>query len=84
MVATLFTERFLKYQFAYNEMSFMVIRLLQAFTSVEHDLSSTPPEGHPPAEWAKATGRKATEKVFPKMHLTMYTNVSVKLFCFSH
>lgn len=66
-------------QFAYNEMSFMIIRLLQAFSSVELDLTSAPPEAQPPAEWAQATGRKATEKVFPKMHLTMYANVGLHL-----
>ncbi|KAJ3507902.1 hypothetical protein NLJ89_g6044 [Agrocybe chaxingu] len=61
-------------QFAYNEMSFMIIRLLQSFRLIELDLSSAPPEAHPPAEWAETTGRKAVEKLFPKMHLTMYTN----------
>ena len=66
-------------QFAYNEMSFMIIRMLQAFTSVKLDLASAPPEAQPPAEWAQATGRKAIEKVFPKMHLTMYANVRLHL-----
>ncbi|KIM37776.1 hypothetical protein M413DRAFT_448289 [Hebeloma cylindrosporum] len=61
-------------QFAYNEMSFMIIRLLQNFTSVELHPGSAPPEAHPPAVWAEAGGRKGIEKVFPKMHLTMYTN----------
>jgi len=60
-------------QFAYNEMSFMLIRLLQNFSSIELDADAIPLEARPPAEWAKASGRKAVEKVFPKMHLTMYT-----------
>ena len=55
----------------------MIIRLLQNFTSVDLDPSSAPPEAHPPAVWAEASGRKGTEKLFPKMHLTMYTNVSL-------
>ncbi|KAF8883907.1 CYP63 cytochrome P450 monooxygenase-like protein [Gymnopilus junonius] len=61
-------------QFAYNEMSFMLIRLLQSFSSMELDLSAAPPEATPPKEWAQASGRKAIEKLFPKMHLTLYTN----------
>ncbi|PPR04351.1 hypothetical protein CVT24_013203 [Panaeolus cyanescens] len=60
-------------QFAYNEMSFMIIRLLQNFTSISIDLSALPDDAHPPAEWAKGTGRKSIEKVWPKMHLTLYT-----------
>jgi len=63
-------------QFAYNEMSFLIIRLLQSFKSFHLDLSSAPPEAHPPAEWAGQPGRQSVEKIFPKMHLTMYTNVS--------
>ncbi|KAG2006335.1 cytochrome P450 [Coprinopsis cinerea AmutBmut pab1-1] len=59
-------------QYAYNEMSFMLIRLMQQFSSVTLDLDSAPPEAIPPKVWAEAPGRKATEKVFPKLHLTMY------------
>ncbi|KAF9007215.1 CYP63 cytochrome P450 monooxygenase-like protein [Cyathus striatus] len=60
-------------QFAYNEMSFIIIRLLQAFSTVSLDLDALPSECHPPAEWATAKGRKAIEQIFPKTHLTMYT-----------
>jgi len=60
-------------QFAYNEMSFMLIRLLQNFSSIELDMDALPPQAHPPTEWVKASGRKAVEKLFPRMHLTMYT-----------
>ncbi|KDR78034.1 hypothetical protein GALMADRAFT_64763 [Galerina marginata CBS 339.88] len=61
-------------QFAYNEMSFMIIRLLQTFSSIDLDLAAAPPESVPPKDWAETSGRKAIEKLFPKMHLTMYTN----------
>ncbi|KAF5326502.1 hypothetical protein D9611_000513 [Ephemerocybe angulata] len=61
-------------QFAYNEMSFMMIRLLQTFSEFTLDLASGPDEATPPAAWGAAPGRKATEKVWPKMHLTMYAN----------
>jgi len=59
-------------QFAYNEMSFMLVRLLQNFSSVELDLHAAPPEATPPAAWKDSPGRKGIEKLFPKMHLTMY------------
>ncbi|KAF8636108.1 hypothetical protein AX17_003812 [Amanita inopinata Kibby_2008] len=58
-------------QFAYNEMSFMLIRLLQTFSSISLDPTSAP-ESRPPSEWASAPGRKGIERVFPKIHLTMY------------
>ncbi|KAJ7202712.1 cytochrome P450 monooxygenase pc-3 [Mycena haematopus] len=61
-------------QFAYNEMSFMIIRLLQAFSSFSLDEEAFPPGALPPPEWAfTATGRKAVEKFRPKLHLTMST-----------
>ncbi|KAJ7645438.1 cytochrome P450 [Mycena polygramma] len=59
-------------QFAYNEMSFIIIRLLQSFSSVSLDMDAFPPDARPPPEWAMLDGRKAAEKVRPKMHLTMY------------
>ena len=55
-------------------MSFMVVRLVQAFSSVELALDAVPPYARPPAAWASAPGRKAKELVFPKLHLTMYVH----------
>ncbi len=63
-------------QFAYNEMSFFLIRLLQNFSQMELDLSAQPPEARPPPEWAGAEGQKGAEKIFPKAHLTLYVHVS--------
>ncbi|KAJ7103825.1 cytochrome P450 [Mycena epipterygia] len=60
-------------QFAYNEMSFMLIRLLQSFSSFALDEAAFSPEGRPPAEWANFPGRKGIDKFRPKLHLTMYT-----------
>ncbi|KAJ7464359.1 cytochrome P450 [Mycena latifolia] len=60
-------------QFAYNEMSFMLIRLLQAFSSFSLDEDAFAPEGRPPPEWASAQGRKAIEKFRPKLHMAMST-----------
>ncbi|KAH0833049.1 cytochrome P450 [Lanmaoa asiatica] len=61
-------------QFAYNEMSFILIRLLQQFDTISLALDAQAPETLPPAAWADAEGRKATEKIFPKLHLTMYAH----------
>ncbi|RDX53659.1 cytochrome P450 monooxygenase pc-3 [Lentinus brumalis] len=61
-------------QFAYNEMSFFLIRLLQNFSQMELDLSAQPPEARPPHEWAGAEGQKGAEKIFPKAHLTLYVH----------
>ncbi|KAJ7509584.1 cytochrome P450 monooxygenase pc-1 [Mycena galericulata] len=61
-------------QFAYNEMSFMLIRLLQSFSSFTLDEAAFSPEARPPAEWATFPGRKGVDKFRPKLHLTMYTS----------
>ncbi len=63
-------------QFAYNEMSFFLIRLLQSFAHMELDLSAQPPEARSPVEWAGAEGQKGREKIIPKAHLTLYVEVS--------
>ncbi|KZP20536.1 cytochrome P450 [Athelia psychrophila] len=60
-------------QFAYNEMSFMIIRLLQNFSSISLDPSAQPPETLPPVSWARQWGRKGIEQFRPKSHLTMYS-----------
>lgn len=54
----------------------MVIRLLQAFSEITWAPEACP-SAVPPAEWAAGEGRKATEKVWLKNHLTMYAHVSV-------
>ncbi|KAI0332390.1 cytochrome P450 monooxygenase pc-3 [Cubamyces sp. BRFM 1775] len=61
-------------QFAYNEMSFFLIRLLQNFSHMELDLSAQPPDARPRPEWASAEGQKGKEKVVPKSHLTLYVH----------
>ncbi|KAI0647864.1 cytochrome P450 monooxygenase pc-3 [Trametes meyenii] len=59
-------------QFAYNEISFFLIRLLQHFSHMEIDLSSQPPESCPPTTWAAKEGQQGKEKIFPKTHVTLY------------
>ncbi|KAG6915766.1 hypothetical protein DXG01_009971 [Tephrocybe rancida] len=67
-------------QFAYNEMSFMLIRFMQQFTGVTLDEAASPPDAKPPAHWAQGVGRKTIEKFYPKSHLTMYAHLGVDYF----
>ncbi|KAH9832996.1 cytochrome P450 [Rhodofomes roseus] len=59
-------------QFAYNEMSFFLIKLLQCFATMELAPDAAPPSALAPKEWANAPGRKGKEKFWPKSHLTLY------------
>ncbi|KAG2139719.1 cytochrome P450 [Suillus clintonianus] len=58
-------------QFAYNETSFFLVRLLQQFSSFS---LATDVQTPAPAEWAKCSGRKAIEKIIIKSHLTIYAH----------
>ncbi|KIK16479.1 hypothetical protein PISMIDRAFT_113306 [Pisolithus microcarpus 441] len=55
-------------QFAYNEISFFLVRLLQTFSSIAlaEDFQTRPSQS------AAGTGRNAQEKVIIKNHLTLY------------
>ncbi|KAF8880184.1 cytochrome P450 [Infundibulicybe gibba] len=59
-------------QFAYNEISLVLIRLLQSFSSISLETQAMAPAARPPAEWREAGGRKGAEQFRPKVHLTMY------------
>ncbi|CAE6427857.1 unnamed protein product [Rhizoctonia solani] len=61
-------------QFAYNEASFFLCRLLQRIDSVELAPDAQPKETLPPSEWKNGTGRQVYEKVWPKHHLTLYSD----------
>lgn len=58
-------------------MSFFLIRLLQEFSSISLDPDAQPPETRPPVSWRGGVGRKSIEKLWPKMHLTMYAYVRI-------
>nr|BAL14711.1 cytochrome P450 [Phlebia brevispora] len=60
-------------QFAYNEMSFFLIRLLQHFDTIALDVDSQPSSSRPRPEWKGLPGRKGVEKFWPKTHLTLYS-----------
>ena len=63
-------------QFAYNEASAIIARIVQAFKSITLDMDSNP-EAKPPVAWATAKGRKAIEKVWVKSHMTIYAKGGV-------
>ncbi|KIO25817.1 hypothetical protein M407DRAFT_236535 [Tulasnella calospora MUT 4182] len=61
-------------QFAYNEASFVLVRLLQNFSRITlAQEEAAPTSALPPARWKEATGRKRVEKVWPKTALTLYS-----------
>lgn len=63
-------------QFAYNEASTVIAKIVQAFKSITFDMDSNP-EAKPPVAWAAAGGRKAMEKVWVKSHTTLYAKGGV-------
>ncbi|KAF8510916.1 cytochrome P450 [Gautieria morchelliformis] len=66
-------------QFAYNEISVMLIRLLQAFDTITLAPEAQPAESHPPASWKQTSGTQATTKIWPKVHLTLYSYMGLWL-----
>ncbi|KAF8905815.1 cytochrome P450 [Gymnopilus junonius] len=62
-------------QFAYNEASFFLVRLLQNFSDISLVSDAQPPESNPPVAWAEdKEGRKGKEKIRPRSHLTLYAD----------
>ncbi|QRW20721.1 cytochrome P450 family protein [Rhizoctonia solani] len=61
-------------QFAYNEISFFLTRLLQSVDQISLAPDAQPLESHPPTSWTKEPGRRATEKIWPRAHLTLYSH----------
>ncbi|KII89791.1 hypothetical protein PLICRDRAFT_39961 [Plicaturopsis crispa FD-325 SS-3] len=59
-------------QFAYNETSFMLVRLLQAFSGIALAPEAQPVEARTPEAWKNSDGPQAKEKIWPRSHLTMY------------
>ncbi|THH11129.1 hypothetical protein EW146_g8151 [Bondarzewia mesenterica] len=58
--------------FAYNEMSFFLIRLLQNFSRFELAGDAQPEDSKPPARWKNGKGRQAYEQVWPSNSVTSY------------
>ncbi|KAJ7321640.1 cytochrome P450 monooxygenase pc-3 [Mycena albidolilacea] len=59
-------------QFAYNEASFFLIRLLQKFSHFELAPDAQPESTKAPESWKKAKGTQATEKIMLSRHLIMF------------
>ncbi|KAJ7368901.1 cytochrome P450 [Mycena albidolilacea] len=59
-------------QFALNEASFFLVRLLQNFTGFALAPDAQPGATRPPAHWKNAKGTQATEKIMLGRHLTMF------------
>lgn len=74
------TDAYASPQFAYNEMSFFLIRLLQNFSSLDMDLAAQPLDSRAPREWASAEGQQGKEKIVPKCLLTLFLKVRPSLF----
>lgn len=73
-------SRFVTCKFAYNEVSFMIVKLLQQFSTIELAQDAAP-ETIPPAGYTDCPIHNGKEKVWLKSHLTMYAHVS---FSFIH
>ncbi|KAF8628113.1 hypothetical protein AX15_004090 [Amanita polypyramis BW_CC] len=58
-------------QFAYNEISFFLIRLLQQFSSIALVPEAQPHEARTPKEWVGFPGRKGKDRVRIKAYVTM-------------
>ena len=61
--------------FAYNEMSFFLIRLLQKFSGFQLASDAQPAESQPPARWQGGKGRQAYERIWPASSVTAYVKV---------
>jgi cytochrome P450 len=61
-------------QFAYNEASFFLVRLLQRFDSFKVDVDAMPESARVPEDWKNDVkeSRKKREKIRPASHLTLY------------
>lgn len=59
-------------QFAYNESSYFLVRLLQRIDQITLAPEAQPPKTLPPTHWRTGTGRQTIEQFWLKSHLTMY------------
>lgn len=58
-------------------MSFLLVRLLQGFSSFTHYPELREPKYAIPKEWKNASGRKGIDNFFPKLTITMYSGVII-------
>ncbi|KAK7018487.1 cytochrome P450 monooxygenase CYP63 [Favolaschia claudopus] len=58
--------------YAYNEASYFLVRLLQEFDTFTLATEFQPAGSLPPPEWKSRKGRQAVEKIWPAAALTLY------------
>ncbi|KAF9506189.1 hypothetical protein BS47DRAFT_1305586 [Hydnum rufescens UP504] len=59
--------------FAYNEASFIMVRILQVFDGFELRQDDAPAGSTPPASWKHRGGRASIEKAWPLSAVTLYS-----------
>ena len=67
--------------YAYNETSYFLVRLLQHFDRFTLASEVQPAGSLPPPEWKHRKGRQAIEKIWPSAALTLYVKVNPSVFC---
>ncbi|KAA1473301.1 cytochrome P450 monooxygenase CYP63 [Dentipellis sp. KUC8613] len=58
--------------YAYNQASFFLVRLLQRFDGVRLAPDAQPRESLPPAEWKTGRGRQCVEQIWPAAAMTLF------------
>ncbi|KIM44015.1 hypothetical protein M413DRAFT_67983 [Hebeloma cylindrosporum] len=58
--------------YAYNEMSYFLVRLLQQFDRFTLASEFQPEGSHPPPEWKNRKGRQVYERIWPSAALTLF------------
>lgn len=61
--------------FAYNEMSFFLVSMLQRFRAFELAPGAQPEGSLPPPRWKQGLGRQASEKIWPANAVTAFIKV---------
>lgn len=61
--------------YAYNEMSYFLVRLLQQYDRFTLAPEFQPKDSLPPPEWKQRKGRQSVEKIWPSAALTLYVKV---------
>ena len=61
--------------YAYHEVSYLLVRLLQKFERFTLAPEVQPQGSLPPPEWKKGKGRQAEERIWPSAAMTLYVKV---------
>ncbi|KAG2002365.1 cytochrome P450 [Coprinopsis cinerea AmutBmut pab1-1] len=67
--------------YAYNQMSYFVVRLLQQFDRFTLAPEFQPPGSLPPKEWKHRQGRQKDEKIWPAAALTLFVKGGLWVKC---